>query len=209
MMKKNIFWNLLAIMMVGLLSVSFVSCGDDDDDQEPQKEFKPWISGLVRGLLLEYDVPVYIGREHTGHWETYTDKSMVVLDFRQDGTVSEYDLTGTETVNYLKEHDDRYDGTWTLFEGHPEWSYFQGKVTDGKGNVEYERVNPKKYTYSLNTEKLSVTAKDENGKEWSWGTLYINFNPSKTVWNELRNSEGKLMFYIWDANDPLDNSKFN
>lgn len=32
MKKKDFLWNLLATMMVGLFSVGFVSCGDDDDD---------------------------------------------------------------------------------------------------------------------------------------------------------------------------------
>ena len=34
MKKKNFLWSLLATMMVGLLSVGFVSCGDDDDPDE-------------------------------------------------------------------------------------------------------------------------------------------------------------------------------
>lgn len=33
-MKKNFLWNMLATMMVGLLSVSFVSCGGDDPADE-------------------------------------------------------------------------------------------------------------------------------------------------------------------------------
>lgn len=47
MKKKNYLWSLLAIMMVGLLSVSFVSCGGSDDDtpatpvQEPTKSVAP------------------------------------------------------------------------------------------------------------------------------------------------------------------------
>ena len=53
MKKEKILWSMLTILMVCLLSVSLVSCGDDDDNQEPQKEFKPWISGLVRGYLIE------------------------------------------------------------------------------------------------------------------------------------------------------------
>lgn len=34
MKKKNLLWSLLTTMMVGLLSVGFVSCGDDDDPDE-------------------------------------------------------------------------------------------------------------------------------------------------------------------------------
>ena len=34
MKKKDFLWSLLATMMVGLLSVGFVSCGDDDDPDE-------------------------------------------------------------------------------------------------------------------------------------------------------------------------------
>lgn len=32
MKKKDYLWRLLSIVMVAMLSVSFVSCGDDDDD---------------------------------------------------------------------------------------------------------------------------------------------------------------------------------
>lgn len=39
MQKKDFLWNLLAIAMVGLLSISFISCGDDDEPvSQPQKE---------------------------------------------------------------------------------------------------------------------------------------------------------------------------
>lgn len=33
MNKKNYLWSLLTIMMFAVLSVGFVSCGDDDDDE--------------------------------------------------------------------------------------------------------------------------------------------------------------------------------
>lgn len=33
MNKKNYLWSLLTIMMLAVLSVGFVSCGDDDDDE--------------------------------------------------------------------------------------------------------------------------------------------------------------------------------
>ena len=37
-MKKNYFYGLLAIMMVALLGISFVSCNDDDDDNGPKSK---------------------------------------------------------------------------------------------------------------------------------------------------------------------------
>ena len=37
-MKKNsIFWSLLTMIMVGMMSVGFVSCGDDDNGSDPDK----------------------------------------------------------------------------------------------------------------------------------------------------------------------------
>ena len=37
-MKKNLLWSLLPIMTVAMLSVCFVSCGGDDEDDEKTEE---------------------------------------------------------------------------------------------------------------------------------------------------------------------------
>lgn len=36
-MKKNLIWSMLAIMMVTMLSVSFTSCGDSDNEVDDEK----------------------------------------------------------------------------------------------------------------------------------------------------------------------------
>jgi len=225
-MKKNFLWSLLAMTMLTLGCGGVTSCGGDDDDvteQENTSKQAPWISGLVRGYYWKglggagFTLYGNIGLGELGSATFVEGSSLSVLDFRQDGTVLEYDLQETNTASKIKEIIQKnqgsiepiYAGTWTLFEGHPEWSYFQGKITKRNGEVEREVVNPKKYTYTLNPDDLSVTATDSDGKAWSWGTLFINFNPSKTAWSELRNSQGALMFFIWNPDVPLDNSKFN
>ncbi len=62
-MKKYLF-NCMAIMMVAVMSLSFVSCGDDDDDYGPDNEYYAQLQGTwqfqrgtekIMGMTLNMD----------------------------------------------------------------------------------------------------------------------------------------------------------
>ena len=77
-MKKNYFYGLLAIVMVALLGVSFVSCNDDDDDNGPK------ISNIV------------------GTWKHTQEIGYTLLVFRSNGTgyANEYYYEDGEAETY-------------------------------------------------------------------------------------------------------------
>ena len=84
MRKKNFFWNLLAIMMVAMVSLTMVSCSDDDD--EVVKESSPIVG--------------------TWTWEDDESEDYEIVTFRADGTGtwteydSYYDESDTEQFSY-------------------------------------------------------------------------------------------------------------
>ena len=224
MRKSHLLLGLLTVMLALLGTATLSSCGDDDENGESEnaKGKTPWISGLVRGFFLEYfsGIESFTLYSSAGLLDFSSGimgmegGSMLVADFRKDGTVLYYNLKETKVADWVKKlmQDNQghiepvYEGSWTQFEGHPEWSYFNGRTINRQGELQYEYVTPKKYNYSLDLENNRITVTDDEGKEW--GTLYANFNPSKTSWSELRNESGKLMFVIWDESKPLDNSMF-
>lgn len=220
-MKKKYYYGFLLLFMMVLGTLSMASCGDDNDDENGGKEEQaPWIEGTVRGYLFDWGLTftLYhsIGLGDLGSAIGFQLKQMPVAEFFKDNSVLYYELQDTENVTKISEFmqknqghvDPVYEGSWTVWEKHPEWSYFNGTINYKSGTV-YERQSPKKFTYTVNMEDNSLTVKDADGKLWEWGILYINFNPSKTVWSELRNAEGELIFHIWNTAEPLDNSKFD
>ena len=62
MKKKSLFWSMLAIMMVTMLSVGFAACGDDDDDDD----------GGAASVV--------------GTWSGRDGGDQITLTFRKDGT---------------------------------------------------------------------------------------------------------------------------
>ena len=64
-MNKKHLWNLLAIMMVAMLSVGFTSCGDDDDEGGSVN------SDLVGTWTKQYDRLGVIGLKLTSNGEAY------------------------------------------------------------------------------------------------------------------------------------------
>ena len=68
-MKKNLLWSLLAVMMVAVMSFSFVSCGDDDDDDAVAANIDSAIAGKwykhSSGYTIGYDL-----RANGEYWYT-------------------------------------------------------------------------------------------------------------------------------------------
>ena len=67
-MNKKFFWNLLTFMMVAMLSVSFVSCGGDNDDQGNPTQQTGSIAdpeGTTEIYLNSGTDPYYYSSKHT------------------------------------------------------------------------------------------------------------------------------------------------
>ena len=216
MKRKSLFLRLLAIVMMTTASINFVACGGDDSGESTEGD-QFWITGTVRGYLLEIGLDFRVSTSgdtvDPGATISCPLTTMEVIVFRKDLTALYYSLTNTEHASAindlcLKNGKSRiapfYDGTWMTLTSYPEWSYFNGKIINP--DFESEVKNPQKLTYSVNTSDNSITILDEGGKLWK--VLYINFNASKTSWSELRDSEGNLSFHIWSSKEPLDNSRF-
>ena len=217
-MRKNILLSILSIVLAILGCIGFVSCGKDDDgaNNNTNDEKKYWITGLVRGYIEDRHDNTDSYSNPQG--QDFNYRFMKVLDFKKDYIALEYELYSTESVEYLKrvrQADGKlmYDGKWTVMEEHPEWSYFNGTLhlfldglTDEDG-INAGIVSPKQVAYSIDFEENRVNLYEE-GVDWR-EPYYLNSNPSKTSWSELRNSSGYLMYIIWNPNDPLDNSKFD
>ena len=88
-MKKNII-SLLSVL--AFVCVGNVSCGDDEDTEEKVPFFsETQVFREYEAHYIEFDVPVNVGGEHTGHYETEKDYiSFDVLEFHKDGSVFKY-----------------------------------------------------------------------------------------------------------------------
>lgn len=111
MQKKDFLWNLLAIAMVGLLSISFISCGDDDEPvSQPQKEQpnntndpnKPDDSNDSNNPSTTIDASLLIGTWKT----TFTENDYEIIEFYTDKTYKSYGVGGGRRFEEV--------GTWTL-----------------------------------------------------------------------------------------------
>lgn len=92
-MKKNFLWNMLSFVMVAMLSVGFVSCGGDDDDDTKTEEVT---SASILGSWSYTKVRSsgsYVSR-------TYT--------FNEDGTYIELWEEGTSYGTYSGEESGTY-----------------------------------------------------------------------------------------------------
>lgn len=214
-MNKKFLFYLMSTLMVAVFSLGLTSCSKDEDDnvsQTTDEEKKYWITGLVRGPVDEY----HSNTHDNSQGQNYTYRTMSIIEFRKDFTALQYELFSTESVEFLKRtytSDGKweYDGTWTVMEGHPEWSYFNGtRRTDlfPGSCFEFEQINPEQYTYTLDLDENLVYLY-KKGRDWP-DTYYLNLNPSKTSWSELWDgSRMYLKYIIWNPNDPLDNNKFD
>ena len=218
-MKRNYLWSMLAMMLVMLGGISLTACGDDDDEEdvsgkETTEDKGWWLLGMARSRVNDYSSNT--GPNKNG--EDFKYRTMSVIDFHKDFTASFYQLYSTESVYYFKRQlisngELKYDGTWSVLEGHPEWSYFNGTLyidmpIIGADNdvLSFPNVNPLPLTYKYDGEKVVLY---DNKGEIFQETYYVNINPSKTYWDGLRNETGWLAYILWDTNVPLDNSKFN
>lgn len=201
MRKKNYLRSLLAILVILLGSQTFLSCGDDDGGgtQETKETQNYWLTGTVRSRI---DSAGFV--------------SMNVLTFNSDYTVMRYTLYATGSVSTMKSELNNdgtrhYDGTWTLMEGHPEWSYFNGTINMEGGNsvIKMNIVNPDTLRYTVNADNGEVHFYNTNDSSIWLEPLYLNLDPSKNSWSELRNYSGWLMYIMWNPNEPENNSRFD
>ena len=95
-MKKNYFWSLLAIMLAAMLSFSFTSCSDDDDEtvsntslvgtwyylSEDEKSDNGWNSADV-SVFTESTRAYYIIEKKSGEWKL--DPSPEMYTYTLDG----------------------------------------------------------------------------------------------------------------------------
>ena len=91
-MKKNFLWSMLSFVMVAMLSVGFVSCGDDDDDTKTEEVTSASILGSWSYTEIRSDTH-YIS-------ETYT--------FNEDGTYIVLWEEGTSSETYSGEESGTY-----------------------------------------------------------------------------------------------------
>ena len=69
-MKKNLIWNLLTIMMVGLFSVYLVSCSDDDDSlPDPEGTVSAVMSARDGGIdFFNYQSKLYVSTSNSSDY---------------------------------------------------------------------------------------------------------------------------------------------
>lgn len=85
MKKKEFLWSMLTFVMVAMLSVGFVSCGDDDSGS---------------------DIPI------VGTWVDTDDNSDVSFTFNGDGSGYLKDKSGTSNFNYAYDESSKTLKLW-------------------------------------------------------------------------------------------------
>ncbi len=94
MKQKQISWTTLTFIMVAIFSMSLFSCGNDDETVEDKITFPAKVIFREAGIFrMKIDVPVYVGGEHSGHYETettYVTTPFTVMEFNPDGSVYKY-----------------------------------------------------------------------------------------------------------------------
>lgn len=222
-------------MLVMFGSVGLSSCGGDGEGEVNNGEGEVNnvtitgnnLSGTIRSRIKDKNTLI--------NGQSFSYKTVTRIDFYNDGVSAAYRLFNTESVEFLKREvasDGKlvYDGTWTVMEGHPEWSYFKGTNHIPDLNIPLENgeimnipgadivINTPgllKYTLNLDSNSLSLeesSSKSYNGwtyLELSDQTLYIDWNSSKTFCSGLKDEYGQLRWVHWTVGLPMDNSMFN
>ena len=83
-MKKNFFTYLLPALLLGFMSVSFVACGGDDEDNEPNKETTDGSGNQggqdnveVKDIVVTVDAD---GKADGGHTFQRIDETSFIID---------------------------------------------------------------------------------------------------------------------------------
>ena len=137
-MVKKLGWRLLTFMMVTMMGVCFVSCGDDDDDDTGGKSAEELIVG------------------------TWANEDNETMEFKADGTCT-YEKVQNVVLFEMKERktgkytikDDKLTTKWTKFETWNPASKSWMETTGDKNAVVT--------TFSISKKKLTFT--EENGKK--------------------------------------------
>ncbi len=111
-MNKKIFMSLLSIMMVAMLSVCFVSCGDDDDDNNPL--VGTWYyseNGNYYEISFYSDLRFICITTKSGKRETYTGPYRVngnqLTIFWEDDDVATYTFSiSNNTLRLIEDEDE-------------------------------------------------------------------------------------------------------
>ncbi|MBR4389122.1 MAG: hypothetical protein IKT00_08090 [Prevotella sp.] len=192
-MKKEYLSWCWATLVAAIFFAGLVSCGDDDKEEVTKDSFSR-IEGTLRQCdftndIINVPIMIYVpgdaGLGSTGHYETednYFYLPMSVLVFNKDHTVLKYYVGRKESAEILKKQGN-YPGSWTDFDGYPNWCYYNNGETD----------NPEKLTYQVDTDKFTVTL--SNGE-----TYYLHFYSDTYKLQGL--SDGTKAKYIeWKPSD--------
>ena len=110
-MKK--YMSFMAFAMLAVFSLAFVSCGDDDDEDENTTEATIIGTWEITENNLEVKIKEFFGMD-LGEWETVEDESLVVGDrvtFYENGTYRTKNDSGKwkKTGNVLRVKSDDLD----------------------------------------------------------------------------------------------------
>lgn len=131
MKKKSILMSMLTILTVTLLSVGFVSCGDDEPAPQPVVEDSNSTSGSSQ-------TETTITPALVGAWKTDTDDGYRIYVFKEDGT-------GTDIEYWDFGDDEEYvfgDYTW--------------KTKDNVLTIDYGDNVVSTYTFTVTSETLTL-----------------------------------------------------
>ena len=124
--EKNCFWSLLAIMMVAMLSLTFASCGSDDDDSGKGGGSSPSVVFVGKWNVVR-EVKGETTKDYTAPYDyilftentfTYYEYSSSKGAWHEDG-IGRYHMDGTVFV---------YDGG--------DWSAVEVTNYDGRSTLE-------------------------------------------------------------------------
>lgn len=79
-MKKNFFWSMLTIMVVAMLSMTFVSCSDDDDEVVKESSSIVGTWEWRDDESEDYDI-ITFRKDGTGTWSQYYDDESEIENF--------------------------------------------------------------------------------------------------------------------------------
>lgn len=177
MKRKNLFLSLFCLVMMTMTSITFMSCGDDKDD-----EYKPVLMGLYRTPYVK-EAAVWIegsaGVGTTGHYANC--KSFLSYNFTEDGKLTFYSIHNkscvinhrmvkTDNTKYYPILDNKGDSLDWYIEG-------EGQVLS--------------YTIDYETNKVAFS----NGEQYSLK------NTGKAVYESLLDNYGNDLYVLGYCTD--------
>jgi hypothetical protein len=175
MEKKSIFWSILSIMMVAMLSIGLSSCSKDDDEGESasSKIIGTW--HYVGYEYWDYDEGALIGHElmeYKKESATFNIRKYEVVNGKETGDYrdsnvsmsrSEFMFCKDGTFNiYYNDREFSKSGTYSASNDSLKWIYEGSNVTLD-------------FKYSFKGDQLVLKSEDYNGKKLKYrGIHYFN-----------------------------------